>query len=139
MVRSALYVVALVVAVAIMLTSTQASFTFTEEDLASDDSMWALYERWAAHHEVVHGHGEKARRFPIFKNNTRRIVNKYDKKGRYAINIFGDWTFDEKITFATGLKESAEDWECSSTLHFNPILLSSGKSSTLHFLPKGEM
>ncbi|KAG2633268.1 hypothetical protein PVAP13_2NG261500 [Panicum virgatum] len=104
MVRSALYVVALAAAIALALT--QASFTFTEEDLASDDSMWALYERWAAHHEhvVVHGHGEKARRFAIFKNNTRWIRDRYGNKGKYAINIFGDMTYEEITTVATGLR-----------------------------------
>ena len=104
--RSALYVVALVVAAAIALAPMQASFTFTEEDLASDDSMWALYERWAAHHEdeVVHGHGEKARRFAIFKNNTRWIRDRYGNKGKYAINIFGDMTYEEITTVATGLR-----------------------------------
>ena len=104
--RSALYVVALAAAIALALT--QASFTFTEEDLASDDSMWALYERWAAHHEheVVHGHGEKTRRFAIFKNNTRWnwIRDRYGNKGKYAINIFGDMTYEEITTVATGLR-----------------------------------
>ncbi|KAL6657262.1 hypothetical protein ACP70R_005042 [Stipagrostis hirtigluma subsp. patula] len=102
MARSAVYVVALVVAAAIALAPTQASFIYTEEDLASDDSMWALYERWAAHHQVV---PDKTRRFPIFKNNARRILDKCANKRICAINIFGDMTFDEIITFYTGLRE----------------------------------
>ncbi|KAL6598722.1 hypothetical protein ACP70R_046120 [Stipagrostis hirtigluma subsp. patula] len=104
MARSALYVVALVVAAAIALAPTQASFIYTEEDLASDDSMWALYERWAAHHEVVREHGDKIRRFPIFKNNARWMLDKHGNKGMSAINIFGDMTFEEIITFQTGLR-----------------------------------
>ncbi|KAM0898641.1 hypothetical protein ACQ4PT_021808 [Festuca glaucescens] len=116
MTTSALYVVTLVVA-AIALATTQASFTYTGEDLASDASMWALYERWAAHHEVVREHGEKARRFPIFKNNARWIRDKYGKKGKSAINIFGDMTYEEINTLATGLRESNQDGQCSSTLH----------------------
>ncbi|CAL5019757.1 unnamed protein product [Urochloa decumbens] len=116
MVRSALYVVALVVAV-LVLAPTQASLTYTEEDLASDDSMWALYERWAAHHEVVREHGEKVRRFPIFKNNARWIHNNYGKKGKSAINIFGDMTYEELvIALPTGLRESNQDGQYSSTL-----------------------
>ncbi|XP_004981070.2 uncharacterized protein LOC101761201 [Setaria italica] len=113
MARSALYVVALVVAAIALQAPTQASFTYTEEDLASDDSMWALYERWAAHHEVVREHGEKARRFPIFKNNARRNHDKYGNKGKSAINIFGDMTYEEVITVATGLRESDQDEQCS--------------------------
>ena len=71
----ALYVVALVVAAAAvaLARTTQASFFCTDEDLASDDSMWALYERWAAHHEVV----PETSRFPIFKNNARWIRDRY--------------------------------------------------------------
>ena len=95
----------MLVVAAIALASTQASFTYTEEDLASDDSMWALYERWAAHHEVVHEHGDKTRRFPIFKNNARWIHDKYGNKGKSTINIFGDITYEGINTLATGLRE----------------------------------
>jgi KDEL-tailed cysteine endopeptidase len=116
MARSALYLVALVVA-AIALATTQASFTYTEEDLASDGSMWALYERWAAHHLVAREQGEKARRFPIFKNNARWILDRYGRKGKSAINNFGDMTYEEITTQATGLRESNQDEHCSSTLH----------------------
>jgi KDEL-tailed cysteine endopeptidase len=115
MARSAPYVVALVVA-AIALATTQASFIYTEEDLASDDSIWALYERWATHHEVVRERGEKARRFAIFKNKARWIHDKYGRMGKSAINIFGDMTHEEINTLATGLRESNQDGQCSSTL-----------------------
>ena len=108
--RSALlYVVALVVAAAIALgapTQAQASFFYTDEDLASDDSMWALYERWAAHHEVV----PETSRFPIFKNNARWIRDRYGNKGgKFAINLFGDMTYEEVITHWTGLREENDE------------------------------
>ena len=89
---AALCVVALVVAAMALLAPTQASFIYTEEDLASDDSMWALYERWAAHHQAV----PETRRFPIFKSNARWIHDKYGSiNGESAINIFGDWTYED--------------------------------------------
>lgn len=60
--------------------------------------MWGLYER---------EHGDKTRRFPIFKNNARWILHKTRRnKGKSAaINIFGDRTYDEVLTLATGLRE----------------------------------
>jgi hypothetical protein len=35
--------------------------------MESDESMWALYERWGARCEVARDAGEKLRRFGIFK------------------------------------------------------------------------
>ena len=104
---AALCVVALVVAAMALLAPTQASFIYTEEDLASDDSMWALYERWAAHHEVA---CDKTTRFPIFKKNARELLDKQRNKGKSfaALNIFGDTTYDEVITFWTGEREIDE-------------------------------
>jgi KDEL-tailed cysteine endopeptidase len=83
----------------------------------------ALYERWAAHHEVVREHGEKVRRFPIFKNNARWIYNKYGKKGKSAINIFGYMTNEELvIALPTGLRESNQDvQQYSGTLPRNSL------------------
>jgi len=104
----ALYVVALVVAAAAvaLAPTTQASFFCTDEDLASDDSMWALYECWAAHHEVV----PETSRFPIFKNNARWIRDRYGNKGgKFAINLFGDMTYEEVITHWTGLREENDE------------------------------
>lgn len=90
--------------------TTQVSSTYTEVDVASDNTMWACTRgRWAAHHEVARQHGEKARRFPIFKNNSRWILDKYGNKGKSAINIFGDMSYEEAITLATGLRESNQD------------------------------
>ena len=104
---AALCVVALVVAAMVLLAPTQASFIYTEEDLASDDSMWALYERWAAYHEVA---CDKTTRFPIFKKNARELLDKQRNKGKSfaALNIFGDTTYDEVITFWTGEREIDE-------------------------------
>ncbi|WVZ50355.1 hypothetical protein U9M48_001614 [Paspalum notatum var. saurae] len=98
---AALCVVSLVVAAMALLAPTQASFIYTEEDLASEDSMWALYQRWAAYHEVA---CDKTTRFPSFKKNARELLDKQRNKGKSfaALNIFGDTTFDEFITFWKG-------------------------------------
>ncbi|KQK13943.1 hypothetical protein BRADI_1g13512v3 [Brachypodium distachyon] len=101
-------VVALVV-VAMALGTAQANlFTFTEEDIASEDSMWALYERWVAHHEEVRDHDEMTRRFPVFKKNARWIHDykpqlppfkkntlRIPGNGKMVLNIFGDMSHEE--------------------------------------------
>ncbi|KAF8687378.1 hypothetical protein HU200_043067 [Digitaria exilis] len=70
---------------------------FTEHDLASEDSMWTLYERWCTHYEVVRDPGEKARRFIVFKENARLIheFNYGDASYNKSLNMFGDMTDDE--------------------------------------------
>ncbi|XP_071693060.1 vignain-like isoform X2 [Rutidosis leptorrhynchoides] len=82
-------------------------FDFTENDLASDQTMWDLYERWRAHHHKVSCDlGEKRRRFNVFKYNAQYVhkVNQMDKPYKLALNEFADLTnhefrfgFDSKI------------------------------------------
>ncbi|KAI4964494.1 hypothetical protein ZWY2020_005657 [Hordeum vulgare] len=49
------------------------SVDITDMDLASEKSLWALYDRWREHHNVVRDLGEKARRFSVFEENARMI------------------------------------------------------------------
>ncbi|CAM0911664.1 unnamed protein product [Alopecurus aequalis] len=70
---------------------------FGEKDLASEESLWALYERWRAQHTVSRNLGEKARRFNVFKENVRLIheFNLGDEPYKLRLNRFGDMTADE--------------------------------------------
>uniref|UniRef100_A0ACD5YAM0 Uncharacterized protein n=1 Tax=Avena sativa TaxID=4498 RepID=A0ACD5YAM0_AVESA len=70
---------------------------FGEHDLASEDSLWALYERWRSHHTVARDLDEKARRFNVFRENVRLIheFNRGDAPYKLRLNRFGDLTADE--------------------------------------------
>ncbi|KAL2903451.1 Vignain [Bienertia sinuspersici] len=73
------------------------SFEFHEKDLASDESLWDLYERWRAHHTVSRDLGEKQRRFNVFKANVHHVnkVNKMDKPYKLKLNMYADMTNHE--------------------------------------------
>ncbi|CAM8947605.1 unnamed protein product [Rhodiola kirilowii] len=46
------------------------SFDYQDKDLASDESLWDLYERWRSHHRISHDDlAEKKRHFNVFKAN----------------------------------------------------------------------
>ncbi|WOL04165.1 vignain-like [Canna indica] len=70
---------------------------FTAEDLASEESLWDLYERWQNHHGVSRSHYEKRVRFEVFKENVNYIheSNKKDKPYKLSLNKFGDTTREE--------------------------------------------
>ncbi|CAO2167430.1 unnamed protein product [Urochloa humidicola] len=96
-----LLLVALVVASAAALCL---AIPFDEKDLASDEALWDLYERWQAHHHVHRHHGEKGRRFGTFKENVH-FIHAHNKRGdrpyRLRLNRFGDMGREEfRSTFA---------------------------------------
>jgi KDEL-tailed cysteine endopeptidase len=70
--RSALLVAALLAAVlpasALALAN---AVDFGEEDLASEETLWALHERWRGRHGVACDLGDKAFRFNMFHHNMR--------------------------------------------------------------------
>lgn len=70
---------------------------FTPEDMESEDSMWALYDRWGARYGVVRDAGDKLRRFGIFKETARRVYAAHpgDKHYVLGLNIFADMATDE--------------------------------------------
>ncbi|RCV22924.1 hypothetical protein SETIT_4G258700v2 [Setaria italica] len=88
---------ALVLAIALATAAVASAMDFTEDDLASEESMWALYERWSVHYKVVHDLGEKDRRFDVFKENARLIhqFNQGDAPYKLSPNRFGDMTGNE--------------------------------------------
>lgn len=74
-----------------------AAVDFGAEDLASEEALWALYERWRGVHAVARDLGDKARRFNVFKENVRLIhdFNQRDEPYKLRLNRFGDMTADE--------------------------------------------
>ncbi|KAK4423899.1 Vignain [Sesamum alatum] len=70
------------------------SIEFTEKDLASDENLWNLYERWRSHHTVSRDLTEKQKRFNVFKANVQHIhkVNQMDKPYKLKLNKFADMT-----------------------------------------------
>lgn len=94
---------ALVLLVAAMAVWAEAIFPYETEDLTSDEALWDLYDRWAAHHGVV----REAGRFSTFK---RRALKIHSYKARAAgkkpaLNLFADKTESELDTFSSCLKE----------------------------------
>lgn len=73
------------------------SLDFSEKDLASDESLWDLYERWRSHHTVSRDLTEKQKRFNVFKENVKHIheVNKMERPYKLKLNKFGDMTNHE--------------------------------------------
>ncbi|XP_059657794.1 vignain-like [Cornus florida] len=79
------------------------SLDFTEKDLASEERLWDLYERWRSHHTVSRDLGEKQKRFNVFKENVKHIhkVNNIDKPYKLKLNKFADMTSHEfRSTYA---------------------------------------
>ncbi|KAL3835629.1 hypothetical protein ACJIZ3_010365 [Penstemon smallii] len=74
---------------------------FTEKDLASDESLWDLYEKWRSHHTISRDLTEKQKRFNVFKANVHHIhkVNQMDKPYKLKLNTFSDMTNHEFRNF----------------------------------------
>uniref|UniRef100_A0A2C9VRG1 Vignain n=1 Tax=Manihot esculenta TaxID=3983 RepID=A0A2C9VRG1_MANES len=70
------------------------SFDFNENDLASEESLWDLYERWRSYHTVSRSLNEKHKRFNVFKHNVMHVhnTNKLDKPYKLKLNKFADMT-----------------------------------------------
>ncbi|VFQ87675.1 unnamed protein product [Cuscuta campestris] len=73
------------------------SIEFTDGDLASEESLWDLYERWRSHHTVSRDLDEKQKRFNVFKANVMHIhkVNKMNRPYKLKLNGFADMTNHE--------------------------------------------
>ncbi|VFQ93228.1 unnamed protein product [Cuscuta campestris] len=73
------------------------SIEFTDDDLASEESLWDLYERWRSHHTVSRDLDEKQKRFNVFKANVMHIhkVNKMNRPYKLKLNGFADMTNHE--------------------------------------------
>ncbi|TKW00523.1 hypothetical protein SEVIR_8G115500v4 [Setaria viridis] len=94
------FLLAAVLALALALAPAR-GIPFTDKDLASEESLRGLYERWRRHYMVarpgLQEDDDKARRFNVFKENVRYIheANKKDRPFRLALNKFADMTTDE--------------------------------------------
>lgn len=84
------------------------SFDYCEEDLATEESLWDLYERWRSHHTVSRSLAEKQQRFNAFKANLKHIhkVNQQDKPYKLKLNGFADMTNHEFMKHYGGSKVS---------------------------------
>ncbi|KAE9604305.1 hypothetical protein Lal_00002079 [Lupinus albus] len=82
------------------------SFDLHENDLASEESLWDLYERWRSHHTVSRSLNEKHKRFNVFKANAMHVhnTNKMDKPYKLKLNKFADMTNHEFRSSYAGSK-----------------------------------
>ncbi|KAL6182541.1 PREDICTED: vignain [Fragaria vesca subsp. vesca] len=82
------------------------SFDYLERDLASEDSLWDLYERWRSHHTVSRSLDEKHKRFNVFKENVKHVhnSNKEDKPYKLKLNKYADMTNHEFRSAYAGSK-----------------------------------
>uniref|UniRef100_A0A0E0M4M1 Cysteine proteinase n=1 Tax=Oryza punctata TaxID=4537 RepID=A0A0E0M4M1_ORYPU len=74
------------------------SIAFTEKDLASEASMWKLYEKWRGVHTVSADLTEKKAKFEVFKKNAMYVHDFNGLKGKpykLGLNRFADMTLDE--------------------------------------------
>ncbi|GMN49077.1 hypothetical protein TIFTF001_018242 [Ficus carica] len=83
-------------------------FEFHEEDLASEESLWDLYERWRTHHTVSRDLKEKHQRFNVFKANVKHVhkVNQMNRPYKLRLNKFADMTNHEFVMSYAGSKVS---------------------------------
>lgn len=95
-----------VVLVALAFAQLARSIPFDEKDLATEESLWNLYERWRSHHTVSRDLDEKDKRFNVFKENVEFIheFNKKDEPYKLALNKFGDMTNQEFRSWYAGSK-----------------------------------
>lgn len=82
------------------------SFPFAEEDLATEESLWGLYERWQSYHGVARSPDEKRVRVRAFEANAKHVLasNKMAKTYKLGLNKFGDMSKEEFKETYTGLR-----------------------------------
>ncbi|XP_037445280.1 ervatamin-C-like [Triticum dicoccoides] len=98
--------IATILLMAIVLAATTprtSTMDITDRDLASEESLWTLYERWCEHHNAGRNLSDMARRFKVFKENARMIhqFNQGDTPYKMSLNLFGDMT-DEEVDHMYG-------------------------------------
>ncbi|XP_006661545.2 thiol protease SEN102-like [Oryza brachyantha] len=80
---------------------------FSDQNLASEESMWSLYERWRSAYTTSLDLTDKNRKFKTFIENAR-YINDFNKKKdmtyTLGLNKFVDMTIDEFTTMYTGAK-----------------------------------
>lgn len=80
---------------------------FDDEDLATEESLWNLYERWRSHHTVSRDLDGKYERFDVFVENVK-FIHEFNKKDdasyKLSLNKFGDMTNEEFRRWYAGSK-----------------------------------
>ncbi|CAL9768473.1 unnamed protein product [Musa acuminata subsp. burmannicoides] len=79
------------------------SLPLVGDDIASEEKLLDLYERWQSHHGVSRSVDEKRIRFDVFKENANYVFasNKKAKPYKLSLNKFGDTAREEfKRTYA---------------------------------------
>lgn len=85
------------------------SFDFHEKELETEESFWALYERWRSHYHVADiNHHKKHTQFNVFKSNLQHVhnTNKMNKPYKLKLNKFADMTSHEFRSVYAGSKIS---------------------------------
>lgn len=84
------------------------SIDIHDKDLASEETLWDLYERWRSQHTVSKDLKEKHTRFNVFKMNAKHIhkVNRMNKPYKLKLNKFADMTNHEFVSSYAGSKVS---------------------------------
>jgi hypothetical protein len=69
--------------------------------MASEEAMWALYERWCAFHDVKRDRDDMLRRFRHFKDKARSIYEFNQSGASYTkqLNKRADHTPEERANF----------------------------------------
>ncbi|KAK3136339.1 hypothetical protein QOZ80_5BG0432070 [Eleusine coracana subsp. coracana] len=104
-------VAAVVVVVVALLLATASWFPavsamdFTEQDLASEDSLRGLYDRWSAHCSVSRDAADRALRFHVFAANARHV---------HEFNAKGD------ASYTLGLNHFADDVDSAAAPCYKP-------------------
>ncbi|CAO2045969.1 unnamed protein product [Urochloa humidicola] len=73
-------------------------FVATEEDMASSEAMWALYERWCEHFKEERDRDEMVRLFPKFEETVRQVheVNNSNLPYKLEISQYADMKILER-------------------------------------------
>ncbi|KAI3763194.1 hypothetical protein L1987_53646 [Smallanthus sonchifolius] len=74
------------------------SFEFHEDELAMEEGLQGMYDRWRNHHNVAEvSDDEKAKRFNVFKSNVQHVhnTNKMNKPYKLKVNKFATMTNHE--------------------------------------------
>lgn len=84
------------------------SINIHDKDLASEENLWDLYERWRNQHTVSKDLKEKHTRFNVFKANVKHIhkANQMSKPYKLKLNKFADMTNHEFASSYAGSKVS---------------------------------
>lgn len=88
-------------------------FEAEDEDLQSDEALWALYERWCKHFKMQRDHDEMAHRFNKFKHSVLLVqkVNKSDLPYKLEINKFTDGEFRGNVGSQDMLRRRMAVWQ----------------------------